>query len=86
MIAGAVTYDCNSTFSTSISATRYDFSLQGATMGSFDPGFMCNGAKHTQNPFFTALNGLMEMIGLLAGTMCFYYKKPLNNFQTKYII
>jgi hypothetical protein len=55
-------------------------------MGSFgiDQGFMCNGANLYTKSFFTALKVWND--GIASGDDVFYYKKPLNNFQTKYII
>ena len=59
MIAGAVTYDCNSSFLHQFQQLDMA-SLQGATIGSFgiDQGFMCNGANlaYTKS-LFTALDG-----------------------------
>jgi hypothetical protein len=73
MIAGAVTYDCNGTF-TSISATDMTHRCL-LTIGSFgiDQVLCAMAPTYTQNPFFTALNGL-KVTGLLAGTMCFITK------------
>ena len=79
MIAGAVTYDCNTTFLHHFQQLDLA-SLQGATIGSFGlgQGFMCNGANfaYTQS-FFKELNGFEGNNQIASGDDVFLLQKAI---------
>nr|WP_173853544.1 glycosyltransferase [Flavobacterium sp. 28A] len=80
MIAGAVTYECNTTFLQQFQQLDIA-SLQGATIGSFGigQGFMCNGANlaYTKS-LFTALNGFDGNDKIASGDDVFLLQKAIN--------
>ena len=82
MIAGAVTYDCNSSFLHQFQQLDMA-SLQGATIGSFgiDQGFMCNGANlaYTKS-LFTALDGFTGNDKIASGDDVFLLQKAISRF------
>ena len=82
MIAGAVTYNCNTSFLHQFQQLDMA-SLQGATIGSFgiNQGFMCNGANlaYTKS-LFTALNGFEGNNKIASGDDVFLLQKAMNSF------
>ena len=85
MIAGAVTYDCKSSFLHQFQQLDLA-SLQGATIGSFGikKGFMCNGANFAYTkPFFQELNGFNGNDGIASGDDVFLLQKAVAQFPEK---
>ena len=80
MIAGAVTYDCNSSFLHQFQQLDMA-SLQGATIGSFGiaKGFMCNGANLAyKKSLFQKLNGFDGNNRIASGDDVFLLQKAIN--------
>lgn len=85
MIAGAVTYDCNSSFSHHFQQLDLA-SLQGATIGSFGikKGFMCNGANFAYTKsFFQKLKGFEGNSAIASGDDVFLLQKALSQYPEK---
>ena len=79
MIAGTVTYACNSSFLHHFQQLDLA-SLQGATIGSFgiNKGFMCNGANFAYTKsFFQELNGFEGNDGIASGDDVFLLQKAI---------
>lgn len=85
MIAGAVTYECNTTFLQQFQQLDIA-SLQGATIGSFGigQGFMCNGANlaYTKS-LFIALNGFDGNDKIASGDDVFLLQKAIDRAPNK---
>lgn len=82
MIAGAVTYDCNTSFLHHFQQLDLA-SLQGATIGSFGlkKGFMCNGANFAYTKsFFEELNGFEGNDSIASGDDVFLLQKAIAKF------
>ncbi|MGL5112899.1 MAG: glycosyltransferase family 2 protein [Flavobacterium sp.] len=85
MIAGAVTYDCNSTFLHHFQQLDL-MSLQGATIGSFGikKGFMCNGANFAYTKtLFQELNGFEGNDTIASGDDVLLLQKAVARFPEK---
>ncbi|WP_035668569.1 glycosyltransferase [Flavobacterium sp. 83] len=85
MIAGAVTYDCKSSFLHHFQQLDLT-SLQGATIGSFGikKGFMCNGANFAYTKsLFQALNGFNGNDKIASGDDVFLLQKAIAQFPEK---
>jgi glycosyltransferase involved in cell wall biosynthesis len=85
MIAGAVTYDCKSSFLHHFQQLDLA-SLQGATIGSFGikKGFMCNGANFAYTKlFFQELNGFEGNNKIASGDDVFLLQKAVAQFPEK---
>ena len=85
MIAGAVTYDCKSSFLHHFQQLDLA-SLQGATIGSFGlkKGFMCNGANFAYTKsFFLSLNGFEGNDNIASGDDVFLLQKAIARFPEK---
>jgi cellulose synthase/poly-beta-1,6-N-acetylglucosamine synthase-like glycosyltransferase len=85
MIAGAVTYDCKSSFLHHFQQLDLT-SLQGATIGSFGikKGFMCNGANFAYTKsFFHELNGFNGNDKIASGDDVFLLQKAIAQFPEK---
>ena len=85
MIAGAVSYDCKSSFLHHFQLLDFT-SLQGATIGSFGlgKGFMCNGANFAYTKsFFVELNGFKGNDTLASGDDVFLLQKAMAQFPEK---
>lgn len=85
MIAGAVTYDCDSTFLQQFQQLDLA-SLQGATMGTFgiDKAFMCNGANFAYTKsFFYTLNGFDGNDKIASGDDVFLLQKAMAKYPEK---
>jgi hypothetical protein len=84
MIAGAVTYDCNSSFIHRVQQLDMA-SLQGATIGSLvSIKVLCNGANLAYKITFTTLNGF-DGNDKIANCDDVLLRKPLAAFLTNYI-
>lgn len=85
MIAGAVTYNCDTTFLQQFQQLDLA-SLQGATMGSFgiNKGFMCNGANlaYTKS-LFKKLNGFDGNDKIASGDDVFLLQKAMAKYPEK---
>jgi len=85
MIAGAVTYDCESSFLHHFQQLDLA-SLQGATIGCFGikKGFMCNGANFAYTKsFFQKLNGFDGNNTIASGDDVFLLQKALSQYAEK---
>ncbi|MBG6109325.1 glycosyltransferase involved in cell wall biosynthesis [Flavobacterium sp. CG_9.10] len=85
MIAGAVTYDCKSSFLHHFQQLDLA-SLQGATIGSFGlrKGFMCNGANFAYTKsLFLSLNGFEGNNKITSGDDVFLLQKAISRFPEK---
>ena len=85
MIAGAVTYDCDTSFLHHFQQLDLA-SLQGATIGSFGlgKGFMCNGANFAYTrSFFKELNGFEGNDSIASGDDVFLLQKAIAQFPKK---
>jgi glycosyltransferase involved in cell wall biosynthesis len=85
MIAGAVKYECGSSFLHHFQQLDLA-SLQGATIGSFGlgKGFMCNGANFAYTKsFFEKLNGFEGNDGITSGDDVFLLQKAIAKFPEK---
>lgn len=85
MIAGAVTYDCDSSFLHHFQQLDLA-SLQGATIGSFGlgKGFICNGANFAYTKtFFKELNGFDGNDQIASGDDVFLLQKAMARFPEK---
>lgn len=85
MIAGAVTYKCQSSFLHYFQQLDLA-SLQGATMGSFGlgKGFMCNGANFAYTKsFFQELYGFKGNDAIASGDDVFLLQKAMAQFPEK---
>jgi hypothetical protein len=85
MIAGAVTYVCESSFLHHFQQLDLA-SLQGATIGSFglQKGFMCNGANFAYTKsIFQELNGFDGNDKIASGDDVFLLQKATARFPTK---
>ena len=85
MIAGAVTYDCDTSFLHHFQQLDLA-SLQGATIGSFGlgKGFMCNGANFAYTKaFFKELNGFEGNDSIASGDDVFLLQKAIAQFSKK---
>jgi glycosyltransferase involved in cell wall biosynthesis len=85
MVAGAVTYACNSSFLHQFQQLDLA-SLQGATIGSFgiNKGFMCNGANFAYTKsFFQELNGFEGNDRIASGDDVFLLQKAISKSPEK---
>jgi len=85
MIAGPVTYDCNTSFLHHFQQLDLA-SLQGATIGSFGLGkaFMCNGANFAYaKSLFQELNGFTGNDIIASGDDVFLLQKAMARFPEK---
>ena len=85
MIAGAVTYDCNTSFLHHFQQLDLA-SLQGATIGSFGikKGFMCNGANFAYTKsFFQKLKGFEGNSTIASGDDVFLLQKAMSKYPKK---
>ncbi len=85
MIAGAVTYDCDTSFLHHFQQLDLA-SLQGATIGSFGlgKGFMCNGANFAYTKsFFEELNGFEGNNTIASGDDVFLLQKAISHSPDK---
>jgi len=85
MLAGAVTYGCESSFLHHFQQLDLA-SLQGATIGSFGigKGFMCNGANFAYTKsFFMELNGFKGNDAIASGDDVFLLQKAIARFPEK---
>jgi glycosyltransferase involved in cell wall biosynthesis len=85
MVAGAVTYDCNSSFLHHFQQLDLA-SLQGATIGSFGikKGFMCNGANFAYTKsFFQKLKGFDGNSAIASGDDVFLLQKAIAKYPEK---
>jgi cellulose synthase/poly-beta-1,6-N-acetylglucosamine synthase-like glycosyltransferase len=85
MVAGAVTYDCKSSFLHHFQQLDLA-SLQGATIGSFGigKGFMCNGANLAyKKSLFQDLNGFQGNDTIASGDDVFLLQKAIARFPDR---
>ncbi|WP_264566400.1 glycosyltransferase family 2 protein [Flavobacterium sp. N3904] len=87
MIAGAVTYNCNTSFLHHFQQLDLA-SLQGATIGSFGikKGFMCNGANFAYTKsFFKKLKGFDGNLTIASGDDVFLLQKAIAKYPEKVV-